>query len=515
MRVAKRTGNSTTMFNPRRLIALLFFPLALLAARAQTPSATAAGAEPLTLNDAIQRALAKNFAIKVQGYDASIAAARVTEALGKFDPALSLNYNYSDSLNPVLADPVTGLRAPPSDLKSQEYDVGVGGLLPWGMTYRLGTSTTNTRGTFNAYADNFSTFAGVSGTQPLLRNFGFGPTLASIRIAQANRGISQWAFRQAVMDTITNVIFAYHDLNFAQANYRSAVRSRELAASLLAENQKRFKVGSMSEYDVTSARSRVATREEGILIAERQVRETENALKQLISDDTTPALLDRRFTIEPPPPAPIVVVDAAADFHTALDQRPDYQQARLALRREGITTRLQRNQLLPRVDLVGSYGYNGYDTDLRTSRQQLRNEDYHAYSWGVVVSVPLTFTTERGRYRAAQLQERQTAADLDRIEQNIVVRVGNAAGQIETTQKRVQATRQARELAQATLDAEVKRLRAGQSSTFFVSQQQEILTGAEVREAFAQSDYAKALAEYDRQLGVTLKKLNISIDPPK
>jgi outer membrane protein TolC len=209
------------------------------------------------------------------------------------------------------------------------------------------------------------------------------------------------------------------------------------------------------------------------------------------------------------------VVDAAADFRTALEKRPDYQQAKLALKRDGINTRLQRNQLLPRVDLVGSYGYNGYDANLRTSRQQLRDEDYRAYSWGVVVSVPLTFTNERGRYHAARLQERQTATDLERVEQDIVVRVGNAAGQIETTQKRVQATRAARELAQITLDSEVKRLRAGASTTFFVAQQQEILSGAEVSEARAKSDYAKALADYDRQLGVTLEKLNISITPPK
>jgi outer membrane protein TolC len=145
----------------------------------------------------------------------------------------------------------------------------------------------------------------------------------------------------------------------------------------------------------------------------------------------------------------------------------------------------------------------------------VRNKDYNDYSWGVMVSVPLTLTTERARYRAARLQEQQSETNIARVEQNIVVQVGNAAGQIETAQKRVQATRQARELAQTTLDSEVKRFRAGQSSTFFVSQQQEILTFAEVREAAAQSDYHKALADYDRQLGVTLEKLNISIEPPK
>lgn len=515
MRVAKWGGYPTTMLFPRRLIALLFSSVLTLSAFAQSAPVVEEMGEKISLEDAIQRALAKNFLIKVEGFDAAISSARLTEAYGKFDPVFNGSYTYSESFNPALADATTGIRPAASFSKTDSADLSLGGLLPWGMTYRLGASINNTRGTFNSYADNYDTFAGISGTQPLLRNFGFGPTLASIRIAQANRSISHWAFRQSVMDTITRVIFAYHDLNFAYANLRSAIRSKELAVNLLEENRKRFRVGSISEFDVTSAESRAASREEFILLAQNRVREAENLLKQLITDDQTPGLLAHRLTIEPPPPAPIVMVDAATDFRTALEKRPDYQQAKLALKRDTVSARLQRNQLLPRVDLVGSYGYNGYDTDLGVSRQQVKDEDYRAYSWGVVVSVPLTFTTERGRYRAAKLQQRQSETEIQRVEQDIVVRVGNAAGQIETAQKRVQATRRARELAQSTLDSEVQRLRAGASTTFFVSQQQEILSNAEVREAGAQSDYAKALAEYDRQLGLTLEKLRINVEPPK
>ena len=499
----------------RRLFSYLVSLSLAGAGVAQTPPSTDLTAEKLTLNDAIQRALAKNFSIKVVGFDASIASARVTESLGKFDPVLSGTYLYSESNNPALIDATTGLRPAAAFTQSDDYDAHVGGLMPWGLTYRLGATSTNQRGTFNAYTDNFLTFAGVSGTQPLLRNFGFGATLATIRIAQANRGISEWQFRQTLIDTVTQVIFAYNDLNFAYANYRTAVRSRDLGSQLVGENEKRFKAGDMSQSEVTSARSRAAAREENILFAEQSVRETENALKQLITDTHNPSLLAEKFIIEEPAPAPIVMVDAATDFHLALEKRPDFQQARLAVKRDGINARLQHNQLLPQVDLVGSYGYNGYDTQLKTSRQQIRNEDYRAYSWGVAVSVPITFATERGRYRAARLQQRQTETAQEQTEQKIVVLVGNAAGNIETVQKRLQATRKARELAQATLDDESKRLRSGQSTSFFVSQYQEILAFAEIDEARAQSDYHKALAEYDRQLGVTLEKLNIVIQAPR
>jgi outer membrane protein len=57
---------------------------------------------------------------------------------------------------------------------------------------------------------------------------------------------------------------------------------------------------------------------------------------------------------------------------------------------------------------------------------------------------------------------------LAQVEQDVVVRLSNAAGQVETTLKRIEATRRARKLAQETLTAELKKLRSGTGSTFLV-----------------------------------------------
>jgi outer membrane protein TolC len=499
----------------RRPVFLLSLALACTAIRLPAqPQNTAGSGEPLTVEQAIQLALEKNFSIKVSGFEASISAAGLTEALGKFDPSINARYLHQENQDPLLTFDPSGQRDTTRD-KTDSAELSLDGLLPWGMTYSLGATSVNARGRFNNYGNNYDTFAGVSGTQPLLRDFGFGATLASVRIARTNRHLGEQQFRQSVIDTVTQVTRAYYDLGFAHAYLRSATRSRDLAAGLLAENEKRFKIGSMSEYDVTSARSRVATREDSVLQAERQVLDAENYLKQLISDDRSPAMLNRHFLISRPPPAPIIVVDPAADFKIALENRPDYRQAQLSLERSGINRRLQRNQFLPRLDLVGSYGYSGYDVTRSGAQDQIKDHDYRSFSYGVVASIPITFTTERGRYRAAKLREQQAETQLQDLEQNIVVLVGNAAGQIETAQKRIQANRKARELAQATLDAEEKNLRAGRGSTFFVAQQQELLAIAEVQEASAHADYYKALAEYDRQLGVTLEKRNLTIETPR
>ncbi|MDP1580612.1 MAG: TolC family protein [Candidatus Didemnitutus sp.] len=498
------------MLTFRRLLILSFFCRVIALATAQT---AAPGPERLSLDDAVRRAVAKNFTIQSDSYDVAIAKARVLEQLGIFDPQLTGSFTYRENEIPGTTF-TAGLRDFTVS-QSDDYSLGLAGLLPWGMTYTLGATASNSRGTFNLFADSYSTFAGITARQPLLRGFGFGNTTAQIRIAQTNRAITEWQFKQSVIDTVTRVIYAYYDLNFAHASLRSAQRSRELAAQLLDENEKRFRVGAMSEFDVTSARSRLANREEGILNAERFVREAGNALKALISDERTMRLHEWQIEIEPMITLPFTVVDARLDFQEALKKRPDYQQAQLNLKRSAINARYQRNQLLPRVDLVGSYGYNGVDPSRATAQRLVRDQDHPNFSYGVQVTIPLTFTTERGRHRAAKFGQRQAEIDLAQVEQNIVVAVGNTAANISTTHARVEAARRARELGEQTLDAEQKRLRAGTGNTFFVVQQQELLAFVEIAELRAEADYRKAVAEYDRQLGITLEKLNISVAAPK
>lgn len=495
---------------PRLILALAAGIGTTFAQSSPSSSAGAPTAGPLMLAEAIQLALAKNYSIKVSAFDAPIARAHLLTAWGAFDPALRGSYTTSEDGNPQSTDPF-GNRPPSSIIETDTYQLELAGTSPWGLSYSLGGFTQNRR-LSPAFLDSYYTFAGVEFSQPLLRGFGFDANLVEVRIARANRGISGWDYRRTVADVVTAVIFAFHDLDFARKNLAIAQRSRDLAQGLVDENERRFSAGSLSEGDVTAARARVASREEAILIAARAVEDQGNFLKQLISDQRTTDLLAWQLEIAEPTPLPPFTPNPAADFREALEHRPDYQQALLVLHRAETQRRYRRNQFLPRVDLVGSYGYNGLDRDFAASRRQVEDRESRSYSLGAVVSVPLTWAQERGRYRAARLTEQQAEAQLQQLEQDILVRLGNAAGQIRTTAERVAATRRSRELAQQNLDAELKRLRSGTGNTFFVLEQQEILATAEIREDRAVAEHQKALAEYDRQLGLTLSRHGIAIE---
>jgi outer membrane protein len=484
---------STRIF---RFVALLIGGACALSA--QTPE------HRLSLKEAVQRALAQNREIKVQAYSRDIAQAYVLASHGRFDPALTLGRDHGHDKSPASANPLVRQLT-----KTDSYRLSLDGSTPWGLGYSVGATAFNERGTHNGFGSEYQTFGGITVTQPLLRNFGFAANLYEVRIARADRRISEWEFRQTVIDTVTRVVVAYSELLLSHEFLRVSRRSRELAADLLVENEKRFKAGGMSENQLVQARARTAARAEAIILAHRAVRDADNALRRLVGEAVFPldgALLGVTAAgFEDKEASP------AEDLKAAYEMRPDYQQARLGLTKKEAGRAYVRNQLMPRLDLVGGYGYHGLDQDFSASRQMVADRDYRAYSAGLVVTVPLTFARERGRLRAARLEQQQAEEDLGRLEQEIAFSLSLAAGQIQTSKERVAATRLAFELASEALEDELKKLRAGASTTFVVLSLQESLSSVELGMHRALAEQRRAAAFYDREVGRTLMRHGVAL----
>lgn len=467
----------------------------------------ARSAAPLTIESAIRLALENNQSLKVSAYSPQIARANVLAAYGAFDPALTFRRTFREDEAP---GPVTPL-LPRTLTRSDDYSLSLDGLMPWGLTYSLGGTANNQRNSAFGFADNYVTFGGLTVTQPLLRGFGFGATLANLRVARAARGISEWQHRQTVIDTVTSVIIVYNNLQEARDTLSIAKLSRDLAAQLLRENEIKYRATVTSEAEVTQARARVANREESILAVERRVRDVENQLRQLIGEASF-ATDGPALEITELAQAPDIVVNPAEDVKRAFELRPDYQARKLGVVIDRANQALAQNQLLPRVDFIGSYGYSGDDPNFSTARQQVRDRDARSYSAGVVVRIPLTFAEGRGRARAAKLSLRQSEADLVLLEQDIAIAIATAAGQIETTKQRVAAARTARDLAEQSLVNEGKRFTAGTSTTFLLSSAQQESSAALNNYARALADQRRAIANYERELGITLERHRIAVE---
>lgn len=479
----------------------------------------------VSIGEAIQRALSLNFQIKVEEFQPRIAEKREFRESGRFDPTLLLSYTYDERRQELrtlttdleVAQPLPGQLQP--DLfvltSGTEVDSSLAGLLPWGMTYDVGASVTASDDS-RRDVTRYTSFLGLNVAQPLLRNFGTDVNLAAIRIARTNVAISQWQLRQQVIDVVTETILAYNDLYFANRNLEVEIRSRALAAQLLQDNQKRAEIGVMAPLDVVQAQADLAAREERVLVAERLVRDTENRLKGLITDEVR-EVLSVRLRIESPPTALGFSPDLEKDFAAAFELRPDYRQALLDLQRRNISLVFNRNQILPRLDVVASLGVNGIDRSLGASVERLGTSGQDNFAWqaGAIFSLPLPNRSARGELEINQLEIAQAIVALKRLEQSILLEADSAAGQIETTRKRIAASEAARIFAALTLEAAQSRLISGTTTTFEVLQFQRDLAQAEINEVRARTDHNKAIAEYARTTGTTLLFNRIDFEEPE
>jgi outer membrane protein len=474
--------------------------------------ATAVPAEELvlTMHRAVELALAKNYSIRVEAFQPAIAQARITGALGAFDPVLTARAQHSENNNPRLVesvgDSVTSLRT-----VNEELEVNVRALTPLGAILSVGTSVER----LDASGPNqYSAFTGLTATQPLLRDFGPNAALHPIRLARNDEQASRWEFRQTITDIITETAQAYNDLYFARENLRVAERSRDLAARLLQDNTQRVKLGVLTPLDISVARSQLAAREETIILARQSVREFENALKLRVTDDVE-RFLAIRVTIAPPIPREPGKLDYNADLPHAFAHRPDYQQALLDLQRRQITLVFDRNQSQPRLDLSASFGSNGLARSLSNSLSQSYRGENTGGSVGVNLTLPFPNRAGRGRTEASRLDVARALLALKQTEQQIIVRLDNAAGEVRSNRARITAADEALRLSRESLEAEEKKLAGGTSTTFVVLQLQNELSAAESNALRAMTDYQKSLVEYEREAGRTLEVNRVLLDGPE
>ncbi|MCG3147421.1 MAG: hypothetical protein PCFJNLEI_00861 [Verrucomicrobiae bacterium] len=463
----------------------------------------------LPMADCVERALQNNLDIQVNRLQPQIGRWGVVSQQGVYDPVLSGSLSYQEDTDPLLPQPTD---------KFLRAGIDLGGRLPTGATYDIGVSETRTDLEL-ASTRNYTGGWLLTVTQPLLKNAWFASNSAAIRIARKNHQIAQDDFVRQVMDTVSAVQNAYYELMFARENYKAKLEDLNSAKALLAENRKRVEVGVLSPLDVTQAEAGAAEREEAVVVADRAIRDAENVLKRLITQDVS------EFAGHELVPADslafeMVELDVTRSTRTALAQRPEYALAKAACDKQNITVQFQRNQLWPQVDLFGTYGNNARSALTTNATASFNNyvsnladSDAPVWSVGIAVSYPLGSRTDRANYRIARLQSTQAVLDLKRVEQNIVVEVDNAVGKVATNLKRIEATRAAARLAEESLKAEQQKLRAGTSTSFLVLQAQAQLATARSAEIRARTDYDKSLVALARAEGNTLTKNKIVFDP--
>jgi HAE1 family hydrophobic/amphiphilic exporter-1 len=524
---------------------------------------------PLTLADAIRRALEANNSIEVSRGDVRFQQTVVEAQKGIFDPIFTTTPNFTRSST-------TGSAA----TRDFRINTNVRQLIgPGGGDY---TAFFNNSRTENAFTQAqvtsgnissgssaiYSSGLGVNYNQPLFRNFGIDSRRQQLRIAKKRLEQSDLDFRNQAIGTINQVQRSYWDLVFALRDQQNRVANVNLARENLRQIEAKIQAGAAAPLERAEVATELANREADLIVATQQVSISENVLKQLLLRDAISAEWEQSYVPTDTPTVAPDPVNMEASLKDALDNR--YELRRLKLERDinQIDIQFFKNQTKPQIDLNTSFSLNGFSrngtnsgftTNLFTSegdlllfnainetraglptplppilnrqfvippspaflfgdfRQSLSNlfrTDAPNFTIGVTISFPFRNRTAKANLAGARVTEEQLAARTRSEEQVVVVEVRNAVQAVETARQRVAAARTARENAEIQLEGERKLYEAGKSTTFLLFQRENTLTAARNAEIRAETDYRKAVADLQRSTSTTFRELNIEVQSP-
>src|SRR4029077_1074458 len=140
--------------------------------------------------------------------------------------------------------------------------------------------TTNSRGQTLSPALTGQYRVGIQ--QELLAGFGLGPNLRYLRIASNNKKISDIAFKDQVIATVTQIENIYWDLVSAYEQTQVNEKSSAFATQTLENARKQLQLQSIPEMDVLRAEAEVSKRDQELTVARTSLQLQETLIKNAV-----------------------------------------------------------------------------------------------------------------------------------------------------------------------------------------------------------------------------------------
>lgn len=267
----------------------------------------------------------------------------------------------------------------------------------------------------------------------------------------------------------------------------------------------------MAPLEEKQAEAEVAAREADVLAAQQVLDRNENILKRLITDDygywhgADIAPSDELLAVPQ-------VFDLQDSWDKGLTMNPEIIRAWLLMEQRGIQLKFSKNQLYPQLDAFATYGHSASGFEFSGLFTDYQDGSQPFWSAGAIFSIPISNTGARARHRNARAQLETSILEMKDLEQTIMAQIDDRIKFAKVSYRRIDATRAAREFAQAALEAEEEKLANGQSTSFEVLRLQRDLIDARSTEISALTEYNKALADLAQSEGSTLQRHRIELE---
>jgi len=370
-------------------------------------------------------------------------------------------------------------------------------------------------------------------TQPLLYGFGLASNERYIHIAKRNLQITDLAFKQQVIATVTDIENLYWDLVNAYQDVQVKTRSLDYANQTLADDQKQLELQNIPALQVMKDQSAVATSEGDLTIAKATLRHNELLIKNDLTRTDDPSIdeipvIPLDLQGGPDSNESKSITELIAD---AMKNRPEV--AIFRNQAEVLRQSLKdiNSELLPVLNLFGYYEGAGVaglknpycdlspaecattlPTDFPSMLKNTFNYSSPTYEVGVNLQINLRNRVVKADQFRAVLAYRQSQISQEQQQKSLRFDIRDSQFALEQAQARVAATQKARDLAQNSFDIAKKEQDIGAMSRYDTLIAEQGLAVAESAFFTAQTAYEKAKADIDRATGTTLDRTGVSID---
>jgi outer membrane protein len=490
----------------------------------------------LSLDQAIQLALANNTSVRIDELTYRNSWYNVLAAYSPFDPQFNSSANATRGSSPQPSQ--LGGASVLSSL-NQGVSLSLSQFLPTGTSVSVGslTSRSSSNSSFNTFNPSWSSGLTFSLTQSLLRNRGLFVNRAPIVIAQRGLQMSRDNFESQVNSIIQQVVTDYWLVVLARESLVVDRKAVDQAQASYDHDKRSLELGALPPFDIYKSESELATRKVAVIQQEYALKQAEDTLRDAIGADLDPNVgaLDITLVEQAAPTGELYSLDIREAIERALAKRPELEAQRLQLDVDDINVKLAHNQMQPALTFNGSYQANGlggnqfiFDNTvtppvltsvipggLGDALSQISGFQFPTYSASLTLSLPIRNRAAEASVGTSEVNKKRDLFNQRATFQSIQLEARNAIHSLEQAKLSIGAAKIARDLTQKNLEAEQRKYDLGVDTIFFLLDAQAQLATADLTLVNAEVSYQLALTAVQHATGELLERYHVQIKDPK
>ena len=450
--------------------------------------------------------------------------------VNSYDPSLNINSGVEHQTQPLSNLQLDGVPTLQSNIGAVQRQLFAGFATGSSISFEFDNNRQSTNAIFQNLSPALNSFYRITFRQELLAGFGFGPNLRYLRIAKNNKKISDIAFRDQVIATITQIENIYWDLVNAYEQARVNEQSLNFAQQSFDNSKKQLQLEAVPAMDVMKAEAEVSKRDQDLTVARTNLQLQESLIKNALTRSLDDAALeempvvptDRLQTLDIQNSQPISDL-----INQALNSRPELLESDVDLVNRQISRKAAKKCIVAAAfpdwilwrhrigrsnqPVISGGRMSNVPTDLGGAINNAFNNSSPDYYVGFNLNIPFRNRVAKADQYRSELEYRQSELRREELKKQIRIEVRNAQYALEQSRARLEAARKARDLANRTFEITQKEQTLGAGSNLQTMTAQRDLALAELDLVTATTTYQKAKVELDRATGTTLEHNGIKI----